>query len=151
MVIYANGVKVRRIERQVKMDFGWIWKVLRFAKPKTARATTVNVEEPGSRLESSNRSAGDFVGVFEYDGETSYFCLYNEIEKKILGAIPIKVEHPNVLRAQIDVRWDTSEKMVAVYIDESMCALFKVGNEISFENNAATLANMDFRQRKILN
>jgi hypothetical protein len=40
-------------------------------------------------FDSSIRSAGDLAGVFEYDGETGYFYLYDSVgssNQRVLGA-----------------------------------------------------------------
>lgn len=48
--------------------------------------------------ESAARTAGDLAGVFEFDGDTSYFYLYKttgDASQKVLGAIHIMSETPD--------------------------------------------------------
>ena len=49
-------------------------------------------------FESSVRSAGDLAGVFEFDGDTSYFYLYRvdaSEGNKVLDAIKVSVGEPD--------------------------------------------------------
>jgi hypothetical protein len=78
-------------------------------------------------FDSSIRSASDFAGVFEYDGETGYFYLY-EMERgqgqKILDSIHILSGKPDFVEADISVRWDFEERKVGLFIRNVLWAVF---------------------------
>lgn len=78
-------------------------------------------------FDSSMRSDGDLAGIFEYDGQTGYFYLYevggNEC-KKVVGAIRIVAESADFEEADVCVRWNASEDAVGLYIRGDLWALF---------------------------
>lgn len=78
-------------------------------------------------FESAVRSAGDIAGVFEFDGETSYFYLWQTDtanKKHILGAIHICSEAPNFESSDIAIKWDRDEEKVGLFIKDSLWAVF---------------------------
>jgi hypothetical protein len=77
-------------------------------------------------FDSSVRSTGDLAGVFEYDGETSYFYLYatEEDAQKVLGAIHVLSGDPDFAECDIAIRWDESETKVGLFIREALWAIF---------------------------
>jgi hypothetical protein len=77
--------------------------------------------------DSSVRSAGDLAGVFECDDETGYFYLFDETRTegdKILGAIQITNSRPDFRQEDIDVRWDSKEIKVGLFIRDELWAAF---------------------------
>lgn len=70
-------------------------------------------------FDSAVRSAGDLAGVFEYDGETCYFYLY-EIEgyqgQKVLDSLHVLTGRPDFSEADVAVRWDADERIVGIFI-----------------------------------
>jgi hypothetical protein len=78
-------------------------------------------------LDSAVRSAGDLAGVFEYDGETSYFYLYEAggaQGHKVSGAIRVLVGDPGFDETDVSVRWDASETNVGLFICGELYAAF---------------------------
>ncbi len=58
-------------------------------------------------FDSSVRSAGDFAGVFEYDGETGYFYLYDmsrEESQRVLAAIRAVGTKPDFDQESIEIK-----------------------------------------------
>ncbi len=80
-------------------------------------------------FESALRSAGDLAGVFEYDGETAYFYLYEASngKQRVLGAIHLLSGQPNFTEAEIAVRWDGDEEHVGLFIRGELWAVFDAG------------------------
>jgi hypothetical protein len=67
---------------------------------------------------TSTRSNGDFSGVFEFDGETSYFYLYsigNPDEEKIVGAIGLPHGITKDSEVDLSIRWNDQESKVGVF------------------------------------
>ena len=78
-------------------------------------------------FDSAVRSAGDKAGVFEYDGETGYFYLYdtrNEETRKVVDAIPVMNREPDCAETDLAVRWDSAERMVGLFIRGALWAVF---------------------------
>ena len=76
---------------------------------------------------SAVRSAGDQAGVFEHDGDTGYFYLYEikgEEMRKILAAIRAVVGTPAFEKQDVAIRWDASESKVGLFICGQLCAAF---------------------------
>jgi hypothetical protein len=78
-------------------------------------------------FDSSVRSTGDFAGVFEYDGDTGYFYLY-ETERgqgqKIHDAIHILSGEPDFGEMDVSIRWDSEERKVGLFIRNVLWAVF---------------------------
>jgi len=78
-------------------------------------------------FDSAVRSSGDQAGVFEYDGETGYFYLYEIRESqgnKVVGAIRVLIGAPNFDDDDVSIRWDTAERMVGLFIRGKLWAAF---------------------------
>lgn len=81
----------------------------------------------GEIVESAARSAGDVAGVFEFDGETSYFYLFKAQGgegKKVLDSIRITSGVPDFAADDVAVRWDSSEQKVGLFLRGVLWALF---------------------------
>jgi len=82
-------------------------------------------------FESAARSAGDMTGVFEFDGDTSYFYLYelNSVRgNKILGAIQITSSPPKFAESDIAIEWCMDEEMVGFSVKGIIWAAFDCQN-----------------------
>jgi hypothetical protein len=80
-------------------------------------------------FKSSVRSLGDLAGVFEFDGETGYFYLCDQMREptqKIIDQIRILSSKPDFGDRDIVVRWDDSEKRVGLLIRLELWAVFDV-------------------------
>lgn len=78
-------------------------------------------------FDSCARSAGDFAGVFEYDGETGYFYLYEtsgDEGQKVRDSIHILSGALNFGEADISIRWDREEQKVGWFIKGVLWAVF---------------------------
>src|SRR5438477_1817058 len=90
-------------------------------------ATVVNLIEI---LSSAVRTAGDLAGVFEFDGETGYFYLYDLRQpeaQRIAGAIHILSGPPDFTSDDVSIRWATGETTVGLFIRDRLWALFADG------------------------
>jgi hypothetical protein len=71
-------------------------------------------------FDSAVRSRGDLAGVFEYDGETAYFYLYDQrLPKKhlVVDAIRITSRQPDFGKADIRVEWDSGESNLVCLLE----------------------------------
>jgi hypothetical protein len=78
-------------------------------------------------FDSAIRSAGDRAGVFEYDGETGYFYLYdnnNAVGRKVIGSIRVLSGDADFTENDVAVRWDREERKVGLFIREVLWAVF---------------------------
>lgn len=78
-------------------------------------------------FESAVRSAGDLAGVFECDGETGYFYLYEvdvDSGDKIADVIWIFSGQPDFSQSDVSVRWDSSQRTVGLLIGTVLWAAF---------------------------
>lgn len=68
---------------------------------------------------SMTRTAGDLAGVFEYDGATGYFYLYETTGnqgQRVVGVIRLMTTEPDFEQGDVEVRWDRSENNVGLFI-----------------------------------
>jgi len=89
-------------------------------------------------FDSVVRSAGDLAGVFECDGETAYFYLYdvNASEgKKIKCAIHIFSSDEDISEKDISVKWNALEDRVALFICDDMWAMFDATKNLGYGGN----------------
>src|SRR6185312_13752110 len=80
-------------------------------------------------FDSAVRSRGDLAGVFEYDGETAYFYLYDvtrEQEHRIVDAIHVLSGESDLTAQDDEVRWDDDESRVELFLRETQWAVFNV-------------------------
>jgi hypothetical protein len=78
-------------------------------------------------FESALRTKRDLAGVFEFDGETGYFYLYetkaNEAEK-VIAAIRVITGSPDFEEEDISIVWDSLERTVGLFIRARLWAAF---------------------------
>ena len=92
-------------------------------------------------FESETRTQGDLTGVFEFDGESSYFYLYGAEENgesKILSAIRISVGKPNYIASDVLVVWSANEQIVCLKIRHEIWAAFDCISQDKFGGNYST-------------
>ena len=78
-------------------------------------------------FKSSARSSGDLSGVFEFDGETGYFYLYDQTHKSdqmIIDQIRILNGKPDFGEDEVLIRWDNAERTVGLLIRGEVWAVF---------------------------
>lgn len=78
-------------------------------------------------FDSSVRSAGDLAGVFEFDGDTSYFYLYRvaaDEGKKVVDAIKIGVGDPLYSQTDVEIFWSSDESLVCLQIADKIVGIF---------------------------
>lgn len=76
---------------------------------------------------SAVRTSDDLVGVFEHDGETGYFYLYNQSKpasQRILSAIHVLSGHPEFSESDVEVRWTKDDEIVGLLIRGRLWAAF---------------------------
>jgi len=86
-------------------------------------------------FESSVRSTGDLAGVFEYDGDNSYFYLYDTDRsqgEKVLDSIHVLSGKPDFSQAEIAIRWDDEETKVGLFIRGQLWAVFDSRRRIKY-------------------
>ncbi len=74
------------------------------------------------------RDKGDLGGVFEYDGDTGYFYLYNlsaSANSKIRGGICIFPGPTFVDESKISIKWNKRQNIVSLVIDGLIWAAFE--------------------------
>jgi hypothetical protein len=78
-------------------------------------------------FDSAVRSAGDMAGVFECDGETNFFYLYqifSKGESTILGAVSVSFGTPISKLSDIKIIWSDDENIVGLKVYDEVCAAF---------------------------
>jgi len=83
-------------------------------------------------FDNAVRSRGDLAGVFECDGETAYFYLYDlsrDDNNKILDSIYIMSGLANFSNSDIAVRWDSREERVGIFIRNRLWAVFNASKK----------------------
>ena len=90
-------------------------------------------------FDSVLRSAGDFAGVFEFDGDVGYFYLYDTTQpekNKILGAIRMfSGEAPDFKEDEVAICWDRTETKVGLRIKGDLWAAFDADSKIGYGGN----------------
>jgi hypothetical protein len=72
---------------------------------------------------------GEQAGVFEYDGDTGFFYLYQAGEqgqRRVVAAIQTVVGEPDFAEADVEVRWDAAGNKVGLFIRGEASAVFDV-------------------------
>jgi hypothetical protein len=78
-------------------------------------------------FEDATRSAGDRSAVFEYDGDTGYFYLYNaqgEQGRKVVAAIRVLHGDSDLQQEDVAIRWGADEGVVGLFIRGQLWAAF---------------------------
>ena len=86
-------------------------------------------------FDSCVRSTGDLAGVFEYDGETCYFYLYEPEQGgsgKVIGSIHVLTGVPDFADADVSIRWDIKEQKVGLFIRDRIWAVFDSAQGLKF-------------------
>jgi len=89
-------------------------------------------------FDSALRSAGDMAGVFEYDGETGYFYLYDtraDQGHKVIDSIHVLSGRPDFTEADVTVRWDVSDGKVGLFICNALWAVFDSSHGTKYGGN----------------
>jgi hypothetical protein len=92
-------------------------------------------------FESAVREKGDFSGVFEYDGDTAYFYLYDmrrEDQPKIVDAVHILSGATNLEESDVIVQWDKGEQRVGLFLRGVQWAVFNVASSRKYGGNYNT-------------
>jgi hypothetical protein len=84
------------------------------------------VTEDQEMFESAVRPNGDLAGVFEYDGETSYFYLYRTGNQgdKVLDSIHVASDAPDFTASDLEIRWTKNATRVGLFIRGDLWAVF---------------------------
>lgn len=89
-------------------------------------------------FDSQVRSSGDLAGVFEFDGETGYFYLYDSHapdNRKVMATIHIITGKPEFSIDDLRIQWDASENWVALFIGNQLWAVFDSVSKIGYGGN----------------
>jgi hypothetical protein len=89
-------------------------------------------------FDSSVRSAGDLAGVFEYDGETGYFYLYETQGaegQRVIDSIHVLSGVPDFAQEHIAVRWNKTEDKVGLFIRNLLWAVFDGDSRRTYGGN----------------
>lgn len=104
------------------------------------RKTTLGLEIDVAQelFESALRGCGDLAGVFEYDGETAYFYLYdvsNEENQKIIDSIHLFSGSTDLRASDVVIRWDDLSRRVGLFLRGVQWAVFNVDSGQKFGGN----------------
>jgi len=83
--------------------------------------------EANEIFDSCTRSVGDLAGVFEYDGETGYFYLYETKRgegQRVIDSIHIISGDLDFGEGDLSIRWDRDEQKVGLFIRDVLWAVF---------------------------
>jgi hypothetical protein len=86
-------------------------------------------------FDSAVRSTDDKAGVFEYDGETAYFYLYetkSNVGHKIVGTIHIMTGMSDFEQEDVAIHWDGTETKVGLFIRGQLWAVFDVKTDMKY-------------------
>jgi hypothetical protein len=89
-------------------------------------------------FESAVRSGGDHAGVFEYDGDTGYFYLYETKAKgghKVVAGIRVLTGAANFAQQDIAIRWNSAENAVGFFIRDRLWAAFDLQTGAKYGGN----------------
>jgi hypothetical protein len=101
-------------------------------------------------FQSALQTGGNLAGVFEYDGDTGYFYLFEakgDEEQKVVAAIPIVIGPPDFREEDVTILWDVAERMVGLFIRQQLWAVYdgmtkeKYGG--NYRNNSTPLIPPD--------
>lgn len=77
---------------------------------------------------SAVRSSEDLAGVFEHDGDTGYFYLYDQsrpVSQRVKCAIHILSGRPDFTENDVKVCWSSDEKIVGLFVRGRLWAAFR--------------------------
>lgn len=97
-------------------------------------------------FDSAVRSIGDLAGVFEFDGETSYFYLYRvdaEEGNKVVEAIKVGVGELSYNQAEVKIHWSADESMVFLRIVGRVVAVFDCVGEKKYGDDLLPCEDLD--------
>ncbi len=80
-------------------------------------------------LVAEEREPGGLAGVFEYDGETPYFYLYNRARpsgKQIVAASHIKSGTWDLREEDVEIRWSDHGYEVQLFVRAQIRAAFDI-------------------------
>lgn len=80
-----------------------------------------------SIFESSMRSIGDLVAIFEYDQDGGYFYLFDVTKEKgqeARAVIMVTEFRADLQASDVSVRWNSSEEIAGLFIGGEICAAF---------------------------
>lgn len=86
----------------------------------------------GEMFKSSERLDGGQSGVFEYDGETGYFYLYDiskEDGKQIIGHLHVVSGSIEFSENDVKIVWDAPREVVGLFINECLWAAFHLSGK----------------------
>lgn len=86
-------------------------------------------------FESALRGAGDFAGVFEFDGEVAYFYLYDTTlpeNQRVVKAIRVFAGTPDFKENDLVICWDRTETKVGLKIGGKLWAAFDAKTMMGF-------------------
>lgn len=78
-------------------------------------------------FDSAVRGEGDLAGVFEYDGETGHFYLYDlsrDDQQRIIDSIHVFSGATDLGESDVAVRWDDRGERVALFLRGVQWAVF---------------------------
>jgi len=78
---------------------------------------------------SNVRCGGDLAGIFEQEGSSAYFYLYDltrEEGRKAVRQLRIGYVPPDLQEKDVNVEWDDEQTTVALFIRKKLRAAFDV-------------------------
>lgn len=85
-------------------------------------------------FDSCVRDKGDLAGVFEYDGETGYFYLYDVSvgDQRVVDSIHVLSGSTDLEDGDISVRWDDANVRVSLFVRNVQWAVFNCATGAKF-------------------
>lgn len=102
---------------------------------------------------SSVRENGDLAGVFEFDGETSYFYLYKTDEKennKIIDSMIISSGDVDYCEDDVDISWSANQDILYLTISGRLYAVFDCTSGKKYVGDYRLKASPDLPENIIL-
>lgn len=95
---------------------------------RARRDPGIGLSYPGIFV-SNVRCGGDLAGVFEQEGPSAHFYLYDLTRaegRKVVRQLRIGYLPPDLQEKEVDVQWDDDQIMVALFIRKKLRAAFDV-------------------------
>lgn len=78
-------------------------------------------------FESAVRTAGDLVGIFEFDSGGGYFYLFDLTQPRgsqARAALRVNASGSDIEASHVEVRWSAAQDVVGLYIGDQLWAAF---------------------------
>jgi hypothetical protein len=109
---------------------------------------------PDEILVSAVRDKGDLAGVYEVDGESGYFYLYEMKHKgkqHIVDSLHVFSGKSDLKESDVAVRWDHQGNRVGLFIRGVLWAVYNIGSKQKYGGNYKTQAEPQIPEGETFN